>query len=348
MQTNRASGFAATGLPAQGWLRLLAALVLGPLLLPGPLALAQGPAPSVSSSRLLTEGEDYPSSVLQRHIRICPGTVWPERTERVMMPVMTANAERFKGKRVLDIGTGSGILALYAAQLGAAKVVATDIDPAAIECTRENALKLGVAPVIEARLVSPEDPSAYSVIRPGEVFDIILGTPPGPMNRAPAVVSGVFDEGISPNDNLRLGLSIVGGLREHLAPDGAAILWYRFAVVHSIVVSYARHLGYQVEHHPALQISAPDWYAVYCAFAAQVARAEKLELNALVPTQAGVDLSGPGDRGGPFSGVFIKVDHAGERGVTYSRLWDKDLNQILPGMMVIRKQASEPRKEDRR
>lgn len=32
------------------------------------------------------------------------------------------NAELFAGKRVLDVGTGSGILALWAAQAGASKV----------------------------------------------------------------------------------------------------------------------------------------------------------------------------------------------------------------------------------
>jgi len=43
------------------------------------------------------------------------------------------------GKRVLDIGTGSGILAIAAAKLGAVEVVATDIDDAALEAAQENA-----------------------------------------------------------------------------------------------------------------------------------------------------------------------------------------------------------------
>lgn len=43
-----------------------------------------------------------------------------------------------KGCAVLDIGTGTGILALYAAQLGAAGVVALDIDPVVGPCLDEN------------------------------------------------------------------------------------------------------------------------------------------------------------------------------------------------------------------
>lgn len=42
------------------------------------------------------------------------------------------------GKTVLDIGTGSGILAIAAAKLGAAGVLACDIDPVAIQVARTN------------------------------------------------------------------------------------------------------------------------------------------------------------------------------------------------------------------
>ncbi|MCX7642985.1 MAG: 50S ribosomal protein L11 methyltransferase [Armatimonadetes bacterium] len=48
------------------------------------------------------------------------------------------------GKRVLDVGTGSGILAIAAVKLGAVEVVATDIDDAALEAARENAKRNGV------------------------------------------------------------------------------------------------------------------------------------------------------------------------------------------------------------
>jgi ribosomal protein L11 methyltransferase len=44
------------------------------------------------------------------------------------------------GIRALDIGTGSGILAIAAAKLGAANVVAVDIDPLALHEARNNIL----------------------------------------------------------------------------------------------------------------------------------------------------------------------------------------------------------------
>jgi predicted nicotinamide N-methyase len=50
-----------------------------------------------------------------------------------------------RGKRVLDFGCGSGVVAIAAAQAGAARVVACDIDPLALVATRLNARRSGVS-----------------------------------------------------------------------------------------------------------------------------------------------------------------------------------------------------------
>ncbi len=55
------------------------------------------------------------------------------------------------GVSVLDVGTGSGILAIAAAKLGAARVLALDIDPLAVAAARQNAAANGVAGAVEAR-----------------------------------------------------------------------------------------------------------------------------------------------------------------------------------------------------
>jgi ribosomal protein L11 methyltransferase len=54
------------------------------------------------------------------------------------------DAADLDGRRVLDFGCGSGILAIAAARLGAAAVTALDHDPQALEATRDNARKNGV------------------------------------------------------------------------------------------------------------------------------------------------------------------------------------------------------------
>ena len=55
------------------------------------------------------------------------------------------------GLRAIDVGTGSGVLAIAAAKLGAAGVLAIDDDPEALRNAEENVLRNGVAPAVELR-----------------------------------------------------------------------------------------------------------------------------------------------------------------------------------------------------
>ncbi len=85
--------------------------------------------------RLEGENDDAPppywayhwagGNVLARHLSTCP--------------------EAVRGRHVLDLGTGSGLVAIAAAKAGARKVTAADIDPYAIAAAELNALANGVA-----------------------------------------------------------------------------------------------------------------------------------------------------------------------------------------------------------
>jgi ribosomal protein L11 methyltransferase len=55
------------------------------------------------------------------------------------------------GERVFDIGTGSGILSIAAAKLGAASMLAIDNDPVAVEVAQQNVLHNGVADRVTVR-----------------------------------------------------------------------------------------------------------------------------------------------------------------------------------------------------
>jgi release factor glutamine methyltransferase len=76
------------------------------------------------------------------------------------------------GAMVLDIGTGSGILAVAAVLAGAGRVLAVDLNPVAVECARLNARRYGVLGQIELRQGDLFEASA------GETFDIVLVNPP--------------------------------------------------------------------------------------------------------------------------------------------------------------------------
>jgi ribosomal protein L11 methyltransferase len=62
-----------------------------------------------------------------------------------------ADAGHVSGVRVLDVGSGSGILSVAAGRLGAARVVAVDTDPIAVESTAANATLNGLETLIDAR-----------------------------------------------------------------------------------------------------------------------------------------------------------------------------------------------------
>jgi ribosomal protein L11 methyltransferase len=71
------------------------------------------------------------------------------------------------GARVLDVGTGSGILAMVALRLGATSALAIDQDPEAIECAREYAVVNGFGVELELRV-------AQLVELDREEFDLVL------------------------------------------------------------------------------------------------------------------------------------------------------------------------------
>jgi release factor glutamine methyltransferase len=78
-----------------------------------------------------------------------------------------------KGSFVLDMGTGTGILAIAATLLGASRVVAIDINPFAIKCALKNAISKGLENQI-ATLAG----NLFSPLQENTEFDVILFNPP--------------------------------------------------------------------------------------------------------------------------------------------------------------------------
>ncbi len=73
------------------------------------------------------------------------------------------------GDRVLDIGTGTGILAIAAVKLGAASVHAFDVDAVAVETAIKNATANGVAHAVR---ISVAEPSTFAL--PSHRFDWVV------------------------------------------------------------------------------------------------------------------------------------------------------------------------------
>jgi HemK-related putative methylase len=118
---------------------------------------------------------------------------------------------RTEGSRALDLGTGSGVGAVFAARRGHHQVTAVDLNPEAVRCARLNALLNGLEDRIEVREGDLFAPVA------GETFDLILFNPPffrgAPRSRIDLAWRGT--------DVLE---RFAAGLPAALAPDGLALL----------------------------------------------------------------------------------------------------------------------------
>jgi release factor glutamine methyltransferase len=97
------------------------------------------------------------------------GVYAPQHDSRLLVDALRHSALA-DGRRVLDLCTGSGVLAVAAAQLGAAAVSAFDICPRAVNCSQSNAQSAGVD--IDIRMGSLADALACGP------FDVVLSNPP--------------------------------------------------------------------------------------------------------------------------------------------------------------------------
>jgi len=114
------------------------------------------------------------------------------------------------GAAVLDMGTGSGVCALFAARHGG-RVVAVDVSPAAVRCARLNAALNQLEDRIDVRLGDLFDPVA------GRRFDLVLFNPP-------FLIGAPKDHRDAAWRSEDAARSFAGALGDHLVDGGAALV----------------------------------------------------------------------------------------------------------------------------
>lgn len=119
-----------------------------------------------------------------------------------------------------DIGTGTGVLAAILARRGVRRVVATDMDPRALVCARDNLQRLGLAERVEV--------VAADLFPPGRAPLLVCNPPWLPARPTSPLEQAVYD----PDSRMLKGF--LDGVREHLSPGGEAWL---------ILSDLAEHLG---------------------------------------------------------------------------------------------------------
>ena len=151
----------------------------------------------------------YHARVGEAVIRLDPGMAFGTGQHATTLMCLRALEETVQpGANVLDLGTGSGILALAAARLGAANVLALDSDPVAVRAARENVRLNGLEAVVRV-----EEGTLDAALGP---FDVIA------VNISAAVIvdlAGAMAADLKPG-----GVLIAGGFSgERAAPVAAAL-----------------------------------------------------------------------------------------------------------------------------
>jgi len=90
-------------------------------------------------------------------------------------------------RNVLDLGTGTGLLAIGAAKLWKRPVLASDIDPVAVEVARDNAISNGTGPLVRAVVA---DGLANPILARAAPYDLLIANIlAGPLTQlAPSII----------------------------------------------------------------------------------------------------------------------------------------------------------------
>ena len=106
---------------------------------------------------------EHPMQELPLGVKIIPHCAFGAgHHETTSMIINTLLLSDLSGKTVLDHGTGTGVLAIFAKRLGAKQVVAVDIDDKSVENAKENAALNGVE--IDVRLGDSVPEGRYDLI----------------------------------------------------------------------------------------------------------------------------------------------------------------------------------------
>jgi len=145
------------------------------------------------------------------------GVFSPVRGEYISL---VANASLPDTNLAFDIGTGTGVLAAVLAKRGVKKIMATDQDPRALNCARENLERLGYA--------EQADVIAADLFPEGKAPLIVCNPPWVPARANSPIEYAIFD----PESRMLRGF--LSGLAGHLAADGEGWL---------LLSDFAEHLG---------------------------------------------------------------------------------------------------------
>ena len=174
-------------------------------------------------------------------------TVFWDPKDTISMRSYLSNKERVQGRSVLEIGTGTGIVALTCLAADPARVVALDINPNAVANAQYNYEhlrsidRLGLAQ-FEVRLVPEHQQNPFAVLQESERFDLIVSNPPW----EDAAVESLADYALY-DLNFKLLRTLLDDSREFLKPGGELLLAYGCKSAIRRIKDQAPKFGWTVE-----------------------------------------------------------------------------------------------------
>ncbi|HEX2685784.1 MAG TPA: peptide chain release factor N(5)-glutamine methyltransferase [Kofleriaceae bacterium] len=160
-------------------------------------------------------------------------------TETVIEVARIARPDRATGARILDLCTGSGVIAVsLAKEYPAAQVVATEISPAAAAIARSNAERNGVAGRVDVRggdLFAPVHGERFELIasNPPYIASGVIPTLSAEVRREPVIA---LDGG---HDGLQFYDRICAEVRGHLTPGGVLIVEHGYDQAEAVRARFA-------------------------------------------------------------------------------------------------------------
>lgn len=188
---------------------------------------------SLESKRLLGEPIAYligKRGFYNIELYIAPGVLIPRPETELLVEVGLQEINRLNAPaKILDLGTGSGAIALAIAhEAPQAIVTATDQSHEALEIAKANAKQLKVADQVQFF-----QGSWYTALQAGTTFDVILSNPPYIDSQDPHLKQGDLRfEPLSALTDHQNGLSclevIISEAKQHLNPNGLIAVEHGF------------------------------------------------------------------------------------------------------------------------
>ena len=180
-----------------------------------------------------------------RPFAVLPDVLVPRPETELLVDLALACMRDLPQPRALDLGTGSGCIAVtLALEHRGSRVAATDLSGAALDCARQNATQLGAE-------IDFRQGDWYGALPAGAVFDVIVANPPYIAPGDPHLVDLRFEPMqalTAGRDGMACLETIIEGAAARLAPQGWLLVEHGYDQAPAVGAAFVR-AGLSVAAH---------------------------------------------------------------------------------------------------